>query len=151
MKRRPWPWAVRISDTSLQNKLLALNIISKKAESFLLKTHFPRKSAEKKSHSGPPLKVLWRTGLICDRANRGHQNRNSLTNLTLCKTQLSTRLLDQLHLPLMWCHVPKLSSFVGFCVFYTVPKSKQWNKSFRIPIWNDKYLYENHQMVNYPC
>lgn len=47
--------AVSISDTSLENKLYALNTISKKGESFLSKNSLLQEVERERSHLGPPF------------------------------------------------------------------------------------------------
>lgn len=140
--------------TRLEDTLHALNSISEKAEHFLLKTHIFKKSAERNLIQDLP-QFLWRMGLICDGANRSwgakstdhpHPAQNIAKRRTPRPTPPAELAASSARRDSTW---PKSALWLGY-EFSTTSKSKQWNKSFKIPIWNDKHMYENHQTVNYP-
>lgn len=130
-----------------KNKLDALNT-SKKPESFLLKTSFPRKQAERILSRPPPAVTCWDGANGSSEASSADQL-NPAHDRTKQQTLKPVPLLSYLLHNLRY-HVSQASLFLGD-VFYTASKSKQWGGSLKIPIGMVKRMYANHQTVNYPC
>lgn len=115
-----------------KNKLDALNNISKKSESFLLKTYFPRKRTERIVFRPRPA-VTVRNG---PRLRWGHQKRHPLTNLTLRATgrRADPEASAACELSCAKCYrVSHGSAFLGACVLQHI-KPKQWARSFPVPV-----------------
>lgn len=118
-----------------KNKLDALNNISKKPESFLLKTSFPRKRAERILSRPPAAVTCW------DGAN-GSSEASSADQLNPAHEWTKQQTLKPV--PLLSCllhnlryHVSQASSFLGGCVLHHI-KIQTVRRKPQNPHRNDK-------------